>query len=176
MGDLTKWRGRGLDIFMHQVNTYAMTEKARRQQRILDLLDQRPIRNQAQLREFLGAEGIECTQATLSRDLHELGVVKGPSGYTISRGAVNVNSASPTLERTLRDFLVTVDRGENMVVLHTGPGRAQPLALELDRARLRGVLGTVAGDDTIFIAARSSRDAGSLVKNFQRYTSRPQPA
>lgn len=153
-----------------------MTGKAKRQQRILDLLDQRSILNQARLRELLGAEGIECTQATLSRDLHELGVVKGPNGYTISREATDAGSASPALEQTLHDFLVSVDRGENMVVLHTGPGRAQPLALELDRARLRGILGTLAGDDTIFVAARSSRDAGTIARNFQRYTSRPQRA
>jgi len=147
---------------------YSMQDKPRRQRRILDLVKQQPVANQEQLAESLSREGIATTQATLSRDLRELGVVKGPTGYMLpGNGPV---SAPPNgeLERAVRTYLVQAESAGNLAVLHTGPGRAALLALEIDRARLKSVMGTVAGDDTIFIAARSSRDAGKLLRDLRQ--------
>jgi transcriptional regulator of arginine metabolism len=139
-----------------------MAEKPRRQQRILELVQSRPIASQEQLAAALRQEGIEATQATLSRDLRELGLVKGPAGYMMPR------EPGPALPRAVRTYLVRAESAGNLAVLHTGPGRAPLLALEIDRARLRPVLGTVAGDDTIFIAARTSREAGRVLRELRQ--------
>src|SRR5438034_484481 len=83
-------------------------------------------------------------------DPREMGVVKGPGGYMIP-GEVPLQIQNGELERAVRTYLVRAEAAGNLAVLHTGPGRAALLALEIDRARLKPVLGTVAGDDTIFI-------------------------
>jgi transcriptional regulator of arginine metabolism len=147
-----------------------MDAKGARHQRIAGLLQERPITSQEQLQKLLAVDGLRATQATLSRDLRELGVVKGPGGYALA-GVNGVHGAQrrngKELAQTLRSFITSVDRGGNLLVLRTGPGRAQPVALELDNAKLSGVLGTVAGDDTIFVAAKSNEEAGHLVRLFK---------
>ncbi|MEX2219079.1 MAG: hypothetical protein WD749_10010 [Phycisphaerales bacterium] len=145
-----------------------MASKPRRQQRILELVQARPIANQDALAGALRHDGIEATQATLSRDLRELGVVKGPTGYMFPREPAPTAPPSGELARAVRTYLVRAESSGNLAVLHTGPGRAPLLALEIDRARLKPILGTVAGDDTIFIAARTSRDAGRLLRDLRQ--------
>jgi transcriptional regulator of arginine metabolism len=145
-----------------------MAEKPRRQQTILEVVQSRPVASQDQLAAALRQAGIETTQATLSRDLRELGVVKGPSGYMIPGDTVSRPPSNGELERAVRTYLVRAESAGNLAVLHTGPGRAPLLALEIDRARLKPVLGTVAGDDTIFIAARTPREAGRVLRDLRQ--------
>lgn len=138
--------------------------KRARQNLIQTILRQEQVASQEELRQVLAARGVEVVQATLSRDLRELGVVKGASGYLLpdvtSKGHVRSShsgaggggSGRSPLERAVREYLVSATSAGNLVVIRTGPGRAQPVALELDLAPPPEVLGTVAGDDTIFIA------------------------
>lgn len=147
-----------------------MTERAARQQRIAVVLRRERIASQRALARRLRAEGIRATQGTLSRDLRELGVLKGPGGYLLpgdgqgerTRAGASGPVPGASLERRVREYLVSAERCGALVVLRTGPGHAQPLALEIDRAALPGVLGTIAGDDTVFVAAASDRRAASL--------------
>lgn len=143
-----------------------MTDKPRRQRLITDLVSQGGIANQDALAALLKKRGVEVTQATLSRDLHELAIVKGPSGYALPANGAATESRG--LERALREFLLSADHGGNLAVLHTGPGRAPLLALEIDRSGIKPILGTVAGDDTVFVATRSPRDAGKLLSHFKQ--------
>ncbi len=146
-----------------------MTAKPRRHQLILDLVARGGVANQDALAALLKKRGLDVTQATLSRDLHELAIVKGPAGYSLG---ASTNGASPEpsrgLERALREFLLSASTGGNLAVLHTGPGRAPLLALEIDRASIKPILGTIAGDDTVFIATRSTRDAGKILSRFKQ--------
>jgi len=128
---------------------------ARRRQLIRELLRSDRFHSQEQLRTKLREAGIRAEQATLSRDLHALGVVKGPDGYILPDAPVSPTPSRGELTQLLRQFLVSAEHTGVLVVLRTGPGRAQPVGLALDAARLRAVLGTIAGDDTIFVAARS---------------------
>jgi len=146
-----------------------MTSKPRRQRLILDLIQQGRVPNQERLADLLRQRNLPVTQATLSRDLHELGVVKGSDGYALP-DRTNGDPAprtAPNLERALKDFLLRADIGGNLAVLHTGPGRAPLLALEIDRAGIKPILGTVAGDDTVFVATRSPREANKLLTRFR---------
>lgn len=142
--------------------------KARRQSVILETVQREPVRSQEQLRQRVRAAGFDVTQATLSRDIRELGLVKGgadgayqPAGQP---AASNGEAARSQLQRALTEYLTRVDRVQQMVVLRTGPGQAQLLGVALDRARLPEVVGTIAGDDTILIISPDQRRARALVK------------
>lgn len=127
---------------------------------IRQVLDQHRVESQEQLQKLLSRESIDATQATLSRDLRDLGVLKGPRGYMLPATEPDPPKPAPAaLQEALQNFLTAARQGENIVVLKTGPGQAGALASELDRAQLDGLLGTVAGDDTIFLAANSTRAA-----------------
>jgi transcriptional regulator of arginine metabolism len=132
-----------------------------RQARIVELISRRAVRSQAELATLLATEGVEVTQATLSRDLDELGAVKlrGPDGgapvYVLPEEGHPIRSAGlPRLAQVLGELLVSVDGSGNLAVLRTPPGAAQFLASALDRAALHDVVGTIAGDDTILVVAR----------------------
>lgn len=154
-------RAGSFDIYMHSSNDYAMFDKSRRQARIQDALRRARVPNQEALRAMLERDGCQVTQGTLSRDLRELGVVKTPEGYALP-GEVSFDSgeaAHRALERALQEFLVSAEAAGQLVVVRTGVGHAQSLAVAMDGAGLEEALGTIAGDDTIFIATRSERDA-----------------
>jgi transcriptional regulator of arginine metabolism len=141
--------------------------KARRQSVILDVIQRQPVRNQEQLRRLVRAAGFDVTQATLSRDLRELGLVKGgaSAAYQAPPGAgSNGHSPKSLLNRAVADYLTRVDRVQQLVVMRTGPGQAQLLGVALDSARLPEVIGTIAGDDTILVIAPDTRRAQKLVK------------
>lgn len=133
--------------------------KRQRHARILDLVGEESLHNQEQLRRRLTHHGIRVTQATLSRDLHELGLVKTPRGYAVpsSPAPEAVNLPPPPLSHLLQEFVRDVRPAMNLVVLKTGPGSAQPVAAALDSQQWKEVVGTVAGDDTILIATVNRR-------------------
>ncbi|MEE9383310.1 MAG: hypothetical protein V3V08_07840 [Nannocystaceae bacterium] len=141
-----------------------MASRVQRHKRIAELVASHTIPNQQDLQDHLAAEGIVTTQATLSRDLQDLGVLKGPAGYVVGPGAATPEDRARTLERTLRRELLSVQPAAAIVVLQTRPGHANSLAVELDATQLPEVVGTVAGDDTIFIATQSAAQSKSLVR------------
>jgi transcriptional regulator of arginine metabolism len=143
--------------------------KARRQSVILDAIQRQPVRSQEQLRRLLRGAGFSVTQATLSRDIRELGLVKGgPDGAYQAPVSTSSNGAGKSLlHRALVDYLTRVDRVQQLVVIRTGPGQAQLLGVALDSARLPELIGTIAGDDTILAIARDARGARALVKHLE---------
>ncbi len=149
--------------------------KARRQAIILELIDREPLHNQEAVRKRLRQRGFEATQATISRDIAELGLVKRSGDGAYQRPgaeAPNPETALTALERTTAEFLRTVERVQQLVIVRTGRGQAQVLAEALDRARLDEAVGTIAGDDTILIVARGARGAAALVKRLKDYSSK----
>ena len=148
--------------------------KTRRQSAILDAVQRGPIRSQEQLRRAIRAAGFRVTQATLSRDIRELGLVKADGAYQTpaqagTNGQGGSHGAKPMLHRAVADYLTRVDQVQQLVVLRTGPGQAQLLGVALDRARLPEVVGTIAGDDTILVIAPNDRRAAALVKRLTDY-------
>lgn len=132
--------------------------KTQRQHRIARLLENHAITNQGQLVELLGADGVEATQATVSRDLDEIGAVKvrvagGETLYAVPELPKDRVVPEEQLRRVLADWVVEIARSGNLVVLRTPPGSAHVVASALDRAAVAGVLGTVAGDDTLLVVA-----------------------
>lgn len=145
-----------------------MTDRTRRLRTISELLQNGSVHNQEQLSRLLGDQGLAAAQATISRDLRDLGVLKGPSGYRLPDPDSSPDAARATLAEALRAYVTRMDRGGSLVVVRTGPGQSQVVALEIDRARLPGAIGTVAGDDTIFVATRDDRAARAVLAVLQR--------
>ena len=146
--------------------------KARRQAVIVELVDHEPLRSQEELRRRLRQRGFEATQATISRDIKELGLVKraGDGAYQRSGvDAANPETALAALERAAEEYLRSVDRVQQLVVIRTGIGQAQPLAIAIDRAQLSEIVGTIGGDDTILVIARDGKRAAALVKRLEKY-------
>lgn len=143
-----------------------MDAKGRRQQLIRRIVESRPMHSQEELAAQLAAQGVSATQATLSRDLRELGMLKGPEGYTMAAAPpAQAFRADPAqLRSAARANLLSAQRAGSVVVLRTNPGYASALALLLDQSPPDGVVGTVAGDDTIFVATPSPNKAGRIVK------------
>ena len=132
--------------------------KTQRQHRIIGLIEQDAITSQQQLVELLSAAGVEATQATVSRDLEEIGAVKvraagGDSVYAIPELPKDRVAPEDHLRRVLGDWVVEVANSANLVVVRTPPGSAHVVASALDRASLNEIIGTVAGDDTILVVA-----------------------
>ena len=132
--------------------------RAGRHARIVELIRDQAVRSQTELAELLAGEGVQVTQATLSRDLEELRAVKVSGAYLIpedgTRPLREAENAPARLLRLLRELLTGVDASGNIAVLRTPPGAAQFLASALDRSGLTDVVGTIAGDDTILVVAR----------------------
>ena len=149
---------------VRSVMTGPMT-RAGRHARIVELIRERSVRSQTELAELLAADGVQVTQATLSRDLEELGAVKVSGAYLIpedgKRPLRDAEQAPARLIRLLRELLTGVDASGNLAILRTPPGAAQFLASALDRSGLTDVVGTIAGDDTILVVARDVNDHNS---------------
>jgi transcriptional regulator of arginine metabolism len=151
-----------------------MISKAARHARIVDIVARQPVRSQAELAARLAAEGVTVTQATLSRDLEELGAVKlrGPdssgAAYVIPEDGAPppvrqmTEATPPRLTRLLGELLVAADASGNLAILRTPPGGAHLLASALDRAGLPDVVGTIAGDDTVLVVARDPAGGAGL--------------
>ena len=147
--------------------------KSRRQAVILEVVDQEALHNQEELRRRLRHRGFDATQATISRDVADLGLVKRAGDGAYQRPGMEATSpelARTVLERAASSFLRRVERVQQLIVLRTGRGQAQALAEALDRAQLTEAVGTIAGDDTILLIARDSRRAAALVKRLEAYT------
>ena len=148
---------------------FHISMKTRRQSAILDTVQRQAVRSQEQLRRLLKAAGFDVTQATLSRDVRELGLVKGglDAAYQVNGAGANGHTARPALHRAVADHLTRVDRVQQLVVLRTGPGQAQMLGVALDGARLPEIVGTIAGDDTILVITPDTRRAKAFVKSLE---------
>lgn len=132
--------------------------KLTRQQLILQLIENGNVASQEDLRRALVLHGQKVTQATLSRDIHELGIVKTANGYARAND-VNAEAALPAAERLVREFVLSVREAQNQLVIKTSVGSAQPVAAALDAEGWEEMLGTIAGDDTILIICENNRDA-----------------
>jgi transcriptional regulator of arginine metabolism len=158
--------------------------RAARHDRIVAILSEHPVRSQAELAAALEADGLTVTQATLSRDLDELGAVKlrSPDGglpiYVVPEDGSPLTARTADddpparLGRLLSELLVSAEASANLVILRTPPGASNFLASALDRARLPEVLGTVAGDDTILVVARDPDGGAELVRLFRTLSTR----
>jgi transcriptional regulator of arginine metabolism len=137
-------------------------QKRFRQGQILKVIASEAISSQDDLRRRLGQMKLRVTQATLSRDIAELKLVKTAAGYKpLSPAGEEAVAPLPPLERAVREYLLDVRPADNLLVLKTPPGGAQPLAAAVDSGKLRGVAGTIGGDDTVLVitpsrAARTS--------------------
>ena len=152
------------------------TTRAARQARIVALVSSRPVHSQGELATLLAAEGVDVTQATLSRDLDELGAVKlrgadgGVGQYVVPDDGSpvrGVTGGTDRLVRLLGELLVSADHSGNLAVLRTPPGGAHYLASALDRAALGEVVGTIAGDDTVVVVAREPLDGRGLAEHLR---------
>ena len=144
--------------------------KARRQSIILDAIREQPIRSQEQLRRRIRSSGVDVTQATLSRDIREMGLVKGGADGAYqapTRVQPNGTSAESMLQRALGEQMLRIDRVQQLVLLRTNLGHAQSLCAVLDAARLPDIVGTLAGEDTILIIAPDVRRAKGVVKTIE---------
>jgi transcriptional regulator of arginine metabolism len=138
-----------------------------RRNQILEIIRQESVATQEELRRKLARRGIRVTQATVSRDIEELGLIKTRAGYRRPEGAEPVKpvvAPQPTLTVLLKEFVRGVEVAANLVVVKTNPGNAHSVGVGLDAERWPEVVGTVAGDDTIFIATPSARHAASVRK------------
>ena len=143
--------------------------KTYRQATVLEIIDAEPITSQEQLRKLLMKRGIDATQGTLSRDIRDLQLVKRAADGAYSRpGVATADDPIDAFETAVADYLRHHERVEQMIVLRTDVGNAQPLAVAIDRARLQEVAGTIAGDDTILMICRSAAQANALLDRFDQ--------
>lgn len=146
-----------------------MVAKAHRCHLIERIIGDERIASQAELLRRLREQGVVITQATLSRDLSAIGVVKGPRGYQLAEQAAAPRTAdSEQLAVAVRTHLRWVTCAGQIVVLSTPSGHASLLAVELDRARLPESVGTIAGDDTIFVACSDQGSARTFSERLRR--------
>src|SRR6476646_5692854 len=138
--------------------------KERRQRAIADLIRASALSSQEELAERLSSQGFAVTQATISRDLEQIGAVKVRRGGNLSYALPQEvrNGAGPRLAAVFRDWVRSVDPAGNMVVMKTPPGSAHLVGVALDNSELPEIVGTICGDDTIFVACRTAAEAEAL--------------
>lgn len=142
-------------------------QKRFRQGQILKLLSGQVVTSQDELRRQLGHLGVRVTQATLSRDLRELRLVKTVEGYRRPPKASEEPSTLPPLARALKEYLLDIRPAQNMLVLKTPPSGAQPLAAAVDVERWKEVAGTLAGDDTVLVITTSRGACKTVHRRFE---------
>jgi transcriptional regulator of arginine metabolism len=166
----------------------APTTKTARHRRIVEILRRTPVRSQVELAEFLSADGVVVAQATLSRDLVELGAVKvrhgesglvyavpGEGGDRTPWAGVTQELLAARLARLCEELLVTAEASANLVVLRTPPGAAQFLASAIDQSVMPNVLGTIAGDDTVLVVTRDPAGGDEVASRFLALAANPRP-
>jgi transcriptional regulator of arginine metabolism len=142
------------------------TPKALRHHRILELVSSEPMVTQEEMVRRLTRQGLKVTQATLSRDIKELGLVKSADGYA-APGTIADAVPTPSLSHLLREFVVDVREAQNLLVLKTPPGSAQPVARALDAESWPELVGTIAGDDTIVVISSNAKSRRQLGKRIR---------
>lgn len=147
-----------------------MLSKDQRQKRIQEIIARENVATQGELVERLLSEGVQVTQATVSRDINELRLVRVPMGkgrhrYSLAQVRGNENLEGE-LARLFQNMVHDVDRGENMLVIRTAEGHASGIALLLDKLSRDDIVGTIAGEDTIFVVARSIEEGEALLEEF----------
>jgi len=159
------------------MNIHAHGEILRRRDEILRIIREQSVHSQDALLAALRKHGFKVTQPTLSRDLHELGVAKSPNGYVAPGDLAAVTpiaSFTPRelreerFEQLVRDSVLFAEAAGNLVVIKTPAAAAQPVASAIDAAPLDDVLGTIGGDDTIFVALRTPGAAASFARHLQQ--------
>jgi transcriptional regulator of arginine metabolism len=140
--------------------------KLTRHQLILRVIENGGIASQEDLRRALARNGQQVTQASLSRDVHELGLVKTSDGYSLP-SLIPSEPALPSAERLVREFVLSVREAQNQLVVKTAIGSAQPVAAALDAEGWKECLGTIAGDDTILIICEDNIDAAVLARRIR---------
>jgi transcriptional regulator of arginine metabolism len=148
------------------------TGKTFRHGQILRLISDAAITNQGELRRRLDAQKLRVTQATLSRDLQELRLVKTHEGYRPAAALPEDSNGMPSLARALGEFLQDIRPAVNLLVLKTPPSGAQPLAAAVDAAKFPETAGTIAGDDTVLIITPNKKSRESLQKKIESLVSR----
>jgi transcriptional regulator of arginine metabolism len=138
-----------------------------RQKAILELLYQGPVPSQEDLQRALRKRGLKVGQATLSRDIRDLGLVKTGRGYALSQGDASTEPALPSVSRLVREFVLGVRPAQNLLVIKTTVGSAQPVAAALDDENWPESVGTIAGDDTILIVCPDKKAANRLATRTQ---------
>ena len=146
--------------------------KARRQKKIQELITNEHIRTQEELVSRLIQEGFNVTQATVSRDIKEMGLVKIAGSNDEYRyalqGEMNYAGNHERLKRLWKDVVVSVDSSENIIAVKTIPGNAQALASLIDNSGIKEIIGTVAGDDTIFVLVKPKNKVNAILTKFQQ--------
>lgn len=143
--------------------------------RIVDILNRQPVRSQSQLAKLLADDGLTVTQATLSRDLDELGAVKirntggeliyavpSEGGDRTPRAPLGESASEGRMARLAGELLISAEASANLVVLRTPPGAAQFLASAIDQAEVHDIIGTIAGDDTLLLISREPQGGRAL--------------
>ncbi len=147
-----------------------MSGKPLRQKAILELLTDGPVASQEELQRALKKQGFRVGQATLSRDIHELELVKTGNGYALANGDPQGDPALPPVSRLVREFVLDVLPAQNLLVIKTAVGSAQPVAAALDIEKWPEAVGSIAGDDTILIVCLENRSALKLATRIQEMT------
>jgi|SRR5579864_5931566 len=141
--------------------------KLLRQRAVLELLKHEPVASQEYLQRALRKRGIKVGQATLSRDIRDLGLSKTANGYSLSHGDGSSSPALPPVSRLVREFVFEVRTAQNLLVIKTSVGSAQPVAAALDEEDWPEAVGTIAGDDTILIVCPDKDDARKLAERIR---------
>ena len=141
--------------------------KPLRQKTILAILEQGSVASQEELQRALHKRGVKVGQATLSRDIHELGLVKTENGYAPSNGTGVSSPALPSVSRLVREFVLDIRSAQNLLVIKTTVGSAQPVCAALDDEEWPEAVGSVAGDDTILIVCANKKAASRLAARTQ---------
>ncbi len=142
--------------------------KQQRHSTIRKILDDAPIASQNELRRKLAARGFHVTQATLSRDIHDLQLYKGRDGYSAPSLPAN-GDAGPNIREVLRSFGLEARQAQNLLVVITNTGSAQPVAAGIDYEDWPEVVGTIAGDDTVLVICPDNKQAGALKTRIEAY-------
>jgi transcriptional regulator of arginine metabolism len=145
--------------------------KALRQRAILDTLKHGSVASQEHLQRALRKRGFKVGQATLSRDIHEMNLSKTTSGYALPQGESSAGLALPPVSRLVREFVLDIRSAQNLLVIRTIVGSAQPVAAALDEADWTEVVGTIAGDDTILIVCPDKDEAKKLATRIEEMLS-----
>lgn len=142
--------------------------KTHRHNTIRDLLTKAPVNNQDELRRKLAGRGIHVTQATLSRDIRELRLVKGPGGYALPNAAEEEDDM-PDIADVVSNFGLEIRQAQNLLVVHTTMGGAQPVAASLDHQEWDEIVGTIAGDNAVLVICTDIQHAELIRTRIEEY-------